>query len=134
MKQGVLGRAGTLYGGTKAIVWWFESPKEAAADCIKKLMDAGAIDGTEIVSFSEPPLYAFEFAEQHGAKVKMNQELLDMHRELHLMDPDRKKEAIKKLGLIGGGHKSGWQKESEKQRLVRPGQKWWAPTSESRNE
>lgn len=31
----------------------------------------------------------------------------------------------------GGGVKKGWQKAMEKAGLINPGQKWWAPTSES---
>lgn len=55
-------------------------------------------------------------------------------QQLHLMPPQQKKAAMKKLKLAGGGHKPGWQKATEKHNLVRPGQKWWAMQSEDTNE
>lgn len=55
----------------------------------------------------------------------------EMMQQLHLMGPQQKKAAMKKLNLIGGGHKQPWQKAAEQNKVVSPGQKWWATTSES---
>ncbi len=56
----------------------------------------------------------------------------DLMRQLHLMKPEQKKEAMRTLGLAPGGAKRPWQREAENTDLVKPGQKWWGLTSEDR--
>lgn len=63
-----------------------------------------------------------------SAKKMRERELM---QQLHLMPPQQKKAAMKELGLVGGGHKQPWQKATEKHKLIKPGQKWWAMQSES---
>ena len=55
---------------------------------------------------------------------------IELRRALHLMPPQQKQAAMKELGLGWGSVKNKWQKASEKAGLVKPGQKWWASTSE----
>lgn len=52
-------------------------------------------------------------------------------KELHTMRAG-KKEAMSTLGVGGGGKKKPMQKAFEKEGLIKPGQKYWAPTSESK--
>ncbi len=61
---------------------------------------------------------------------KKRERELELRKQLHVGAPDQRKAARKELGLGFGSHKSKWQSEAEKTGLVRPGQKWWAPTSE----
>ncbi len=49
------------------------------------------------------------------------------------LDADEKRAIRQQLGMdLAGGAKHPWQQASEQSGLVRPGQKWWAPTSEDR--
>jgi hypothetical protein len=52
-------------------------------------------------------------------------------KELHTMRVG-KKEAMSTLGVGGGGKKKQMQTAYEKEGLIKPGQKYWAPTSESK--
>ncbi len=56
---------------------------------------------------------------------------LDRMRELHLMRGDQKKKAMQELGLAATSQKHPMQATLEKGGYINPGQKWWAPTSES---
>jgi len=54
-------------------------------------------------------------------------------QKLHLLPSSQKKQAMKKLGVGGGGSgfKHPWQAALEKGGYINPGQKWRTPTSES---
>jgi len=56
---------------------------------------------------------------------------MDELKKLHLLRGNEKKQALKRLGLGLGGGKHEWQQALEKAGLSGPGQKWWAPHSES---
>ncbi len=56
-------------------------------------------------------------------------ERIALMRELHLMSPNEKKAAMKKLGLGSDGNQ--WVKEAQRLGIIRPGQKFWAMHSES---
>lgn len=59
------------------------------------------------------------------------QQKIDLWRKLHLMRGDEKKQAMQTLKLNPGGNKNKWQNALEKKGHLTPGQKWWAPHSES---
>lgn len=52
-------------------------------------------------------------------------------KEMHTMRAG-KKEAMKSIGVGGGGKKKPMQQAYEKEGVIQPGQKYWAPTSESK--
>lgn len=58
------------------------------------------------------------------------QEHWELARNMHLMRGDQKKDAMKKLGVGGGGKPHPMQKAMDDAGLRVPGQKWWAPHSE----
>lgn len=105
--------------------------------CISELLSENLIDpDTNIVlGGSDQTIKASNTRnlDHHDTRIDPEKEReLQLRKNLHLMKPRAKKAAMKKLGLIGGGHKSKWQSAAEKAELVTPGQKWWAPTSESK--
>lgn len=56
---------------------------------------------------------------------------MELYKQLHLMRGAEKHAAMKKLGLVGGGKPHPMQTALDKAKLRIPGQKWWAPHSES---
>jgi len=57
---------------------------------------------------------------------------MELRQQLHQMRPNEKKKARKELGLwTDKSPKHPWQAGMEKAGEVQPGQKWWAPHSES---
>lgn len=57
-------------------------------------------------------------------------EEIELHKRLHLMRGDEKKKAMKQLGVGVGGKAHPMQVAMTNAGLLKPGQKWWAPTSE----
>ncbi len=142
--QALFGRVATIDyqdEATHVVTFWnvsIEAYKQLLVDCLSALSDKGLINTDTMVA---TPF----FVEQFGAAVSFfannqdqSQELspeqlarLDMQRELHLMRPEAKKLAAQKLGLNLASKKSDHQTQAELAGMVTPGQKWWAPTSES---
>jgi hypothetical protein len=52
-------------------------------------------------------------------------------QQMHLMHPDEKRAAMRHLGVGGGGTPHPWQAGMQSAGMIGPGQRWWAPTSES---
>jgi len=102
--------------------------------CLKELLDKNLIDKqTEVVLGGNAWIGTIRNLDisTHGLTPEQ-QRILDLHKRLHLMPPDEKKKAMKELGLRWKSTKNPWQREAEKAELVKPGQKWWAPTSEGK--
>jgi hypothetical protein len=102
-------------------------------DCIEELINMQAIDSSTILSFPTAELTTVKNVLENKPIVPLFQNTSDVDeiRKLHLMQPQLKRAAMKRLGLASGGAKSKWQDQAEQVKLVSPGQKWWAPTSES---
>lgn len=103
-------------------------------DCLEQLRIDGYINDDTMIS---TPFIGFvRYDDLYGVNSR-NQlsdeesEKIRIAKELHLLRPAAKKQAMAKLGLKSGSSKNKWQDESEKANLVQPGQKWWAQTSEN---
>lgn len=59
---------------------------------------------------------------------------VQLRQQLHTLPAAQKKVAMQKLGLLDNNfHANDWQQAGMKAGLLKPGQKWWAPASESLN-
>lgn len=58
-----------------------------------------------------------------------DEEIFDLYKKAHTINPMQKKDVMKQLGLVTPMKKNPWQKELEKTG-INPGQKWWSPQSE----
>ena len=105
--------------------------------CMQALHQKGLIDPeTVVVTPIHKPHYASDWigeksqgAEAQSLDAERRKFWGDMMGKAHAGNlPAAFKQQI--LGGSKGGHKNPWQSDMEKQKLIRPGQKWWAPTSD----
>lgn len=129
-KVAALGRISpTNSNGTRYVAFW---NNKLIVECLKSLIQNDLLSMRDIIVSGNRHMCVIDYlrggrfehdAEEENRKQKM--------RELHLMRPDAKKAAMKDLGLDAASRKQPWQKSAEQNKLVRPGQKWWAMQSES---
>lgn len=143
--RALLGRGGVFnkeYVYKGHIISFWNSDRDVYKDlpnCLKAMLNNTFLEVTEDTCISTPVHRRMLV----GEVLKNSKEWLDIepepddieHAELiqkiHLMKPDQKKKAMKKLGLSPGSEKSGMQKTVEAEYPETRGNKWWAPYSES---
>ncbi len=100
--------------------------------CLESLLDKRIITGNErVADYAAEGETVNEFLGNRAVGTKYDLERMQLMQQLHLMKPDQKKAAMMKLGL-GAKKENSWQHRAEDLGIVSPGQKFWAPTSESR--
>lgn len=135
--RAMLGRTGWM-NHRHYVAFWFVHP-DMLDECLRALANLEIIsDETIVVTPNGDRFTAGSKLSGQTPKSTGNtepdpkrQRERELMQQLHLMRPQQKKAAMKELGLVGGGHKQPWQKAAEKAKLVQPGQKWWAMSSES---
>lgn len=119
--------------GQRTVSFWKDQP--FLKDCLQKLLDDNLIDDQTFVS--TPKLETIPLAKvgvKKERQLSATQEAdFELHRQLHLMRGDEKREAMKKLGVGVGGRPHPMQQALTAKGLLGPGQKWWAPNSEGKN-
>ena len=103
--------------------------------CIKKLEDKGILPSDQPIEIHTPlDISSYEAGSKETERKRETsldqKERFRLQQRLHLMKGDEKKQARKKLGLLGDPVKHPWQSELEKSGDIGPGQKWWAQHSE----
>lgn len=126
---GRLGKEGTL-------VSFWNTELSAYTHLLRKCLDEliAAQQIYPIAYISTPihgtiPIDLIETTQTHEMTPE-EQEHLELAKQMHLMRGDQKKDAMKKLGVGGGGKPHPMQSAMDDAGLRVPGQKWWAPTSE----
>lgn len=111
-------------------------------DCIKALITANYIPRDALVIYAGHLLTATEMV--GGMETKLSeQDILrsEYQAAYHVgtwpngkrMTPAEKADLGRRLGMTSGGMKKNpWQDNMERAGIINPGQKWWAPTSESK--
>lgn len=103
--------------------------------CLDKLIGDGQLSPG--ASISTPLHGTVPMAELAGAEMKemtaADHEQMELYKRLHLMRGQEKHDAMKKLGVGGGGVPHAMQAALRGAGLQGPGQKWWAPHSEDFN-
>lgn len=111
---------------------------ELLTPCMIALYDANLIQDPVAISTpvwgTKPYSTAETTKATHDPTPPINKQELQRQREVHLLRGDEKKREMEQQGLEFGGKKNDWQAALEKRRIISPGQKWWAPTSESKFE
>lgn len=140
----LLGRVGYDPYRRAIISFWNESSSDYArlSECLQALEDDGVLDGFETPITISTPIGSYNYTGHAGdtrdlGRTELSPEKRKEHQELlkkvHTLHGDEKKTAMKKLGLgFKSPGKHPWQKAQEKAGMLGPGQKWWAPQSESR--
>lgn len=102
--------------------------------CLQKLREHNLINDETLIStpiHQTIPITAIDQVETQEIDPEMA-EKVKLWQQLHLMRPEAKKEAMRKLGLGGEQMiKNPWQQGLEQTGHASPGNKWWAPTSEA---
>ncbi len=143
-ERDIRGRVGH-YDGNHIVSFWNEfKPSEKVRDyelpagtlaelqlCLDRLLADQVI--TQDTFISTPTHGTVKLDNLVPSKNPVDSETVELYQQLHLMKPAEKKAAMIKLGLLNPNQvvKSPWQKEAETVGMVQPGQKWWAPTSET---
>ena len=109
--------------GTQKYLTFWNSPNLATLlkPCIQQLIMDKKLTGDELVSvpgMAIAPLSKFQYGQQIDPEAAKK---ADLYRQLHLMRPEMKKQAMEELG-VGKAPNSNYGL---------PGQKWWASQSES---
>ncbi len=134
MRRGDL--LGRLYANRKETIVSFWNVDREAYDallpaCLQQLVADNKATGEIMISTPVHGTIPAETLEDHQTE-EITPEMakhVEMRQQLHVMQGDEKKRAMKELG-VGGQRKNPWQAEAEKHGVVRPGQKWWAVNSE----
>ncbi len=133
----LLGRIGRVNQSLVASFWNTEASQyeQHLQPCLAKLIQDGHL--TPDASVSTPLHGTVPMSGLAGAKMKemtaADHEDMELYKRLHLMRGEEKKAAMKKLGVGVGGSPHPMQSAMLKAGLLGPGQKWWAPHSESFN-
>lgn len=122
---------------TKIVSFWSPHANvytKLLKDCVDKLLSEGLIDNDSLIS--TPNTGTIHISNIIKNDMQYNDvssdglDKLQNAKNVHLMNPGEKKQTLAAAGYEGGG-KHPYQKASEDNKLVQPGQKWWASTSES---
>lgn len=141
-----------LYARTDAnrtiVSFWNTDPQlyqKLLSPCIKKMMDDGVLQDNGKSRLNTPILISTPLHKTVELKQALAQEVAapdeetlakaQLWQRLHTMPPDEKRAAMQRLGLTGEepSSKRPWQQAFERERLIQPGQKWWAPYSEEKS-
>lgn len=132
----LLGRIGR---GGSFVSFWNEDPENYSSDnllqqCLQKLIADGHLKPDAEVSTPTHGTIPMREA-MGGAKGRAltpeEQEQMELYKKLHLMRGQEKHDAMKKLGVGGGGKPHPMTASLDKAGLRTPGQRWWAMNSES---
>lgn len=141
----LLGRVGRDQYGRLVVSFWNSDSSNYAngklAYCMQELEREVLPDNEEVVvstpigsySYAEHTKETENLAKATELSLEKQKEYQELLKKMHTLRGDEKKAAMKKLGLgwkTPGKHP--WQKSQEKVGMLGPGQKWWAPQSESR--
>ena len=144
LRLGLFGRTGEMLkqysptGRAEVVVSFWQTPtdifQQMLKPCLQGLLDRSLIMPDALVH--HPSMVGVPVSEVMGGKARASQddeamEKARLARELHLMRGSEKKAAMKKLGLGTGSKEPDIQRSLKKANLLVPGQKWWAPHSES---
>lgn len=132
-KHALLGRISPLQGDNYRVVSFWNSNElsNLLPTCLKTLVNDDFLSLDDVIAAGDRHMYVMDYL--RGGRFEYNADEEDRKqkmRELHLMRPNQKKQAMKALGLDAASRKQPWQKSAEQHKLVRPGQKWWAMQSE----
>lgn len=140
LKHHLLGRCGFV-GNEQVVAFWNDAALPNLINpCLDALESEGIIISDTIVLLANGK--TFQASARGTATKELSGTAVDskkarereLMQQLHLMQPQQKKAAMKELGLVGGGHKQPWQKAAERTKVINPGQKWWAMQSEEHND
>lgn len=111
--------------------------KKSLRPCIDKLISNNMLSPDGAISTPiHGTFYIKDFDDVMPRELTPEQkETLELQRQLHMMPAAQKKIAMQKLGLLPNNvttKANRWQQAGQKAGVLTPGQKWWAPTSESR--
>lgn len=134
----LLGRVGifdgSIDGDIPVVAFWANNKRlydGLLKNCLNQLHTDNIIDYNTYVSTPLTGTVPQNEIYNHYKKLTPEeQEKLELAKNLHLMRPNEKKAAMLKLGLNTSGSKHKYQKAAEDNKLISPGQKWWATTSE----
>lgn len=130
-------RSAKQFGGelVKIISFWNdkkESYDKLMAPCINQLMIQHVVDKNDPQLVVSTPYGTHTISDQLNSKPVLSPaEIQAMQQKLHVMPPMQKKDAMRQLGMVGSMKKSPWQSNMEKEKVIGPGQRWWAQTSET---
>lgn len=133
----ILGRTGWT-GSTSCIAIWNKNLKmvnKYINQIVNEFWEMAEIDEDSIISTATGELTnvaELKRTRKIAPLAKPDNDKIDQIRDLHLMPPQQKKIAMAKQGLATHGAKHPWQQQAEQNKLIQPGQKWWAATSESK--
>lgn len=112
------------------------------AECTRALVQGGYIPHDALIVYAGQLTSAAEVL--GGTETKLSEQDImrsQLQAAYHVgtwpngkrMTPEEKADLGRKLGLTSGGMKKNpWQANMEKAGIINPGQRWWAPTSESK--
>ncbi len=139
----LLGRIGYKRLGytdkVRIVSFWNDTPSvysKLLESCLKEMMSRNLIDDDSFIS--SPIHKTVPVSTILGGKAE-TKEMTDeeqtdyeLHSKLHLMRGQEKRDAMKKVGVDGGGKPHPMQQAMSNAGLLKPGQKWWATQSESK--
>ena len=138
------GRIGRIYPGEgeseiKIVSFWSTIPETydlLLQECLDLLIENTYISPNDYLSTPLHGTIPVGFVMRGNATTKelSPEEREDYKRQedLHMMRGDQKKAELRKIGYAGSS-KQPMQKQAEQIGIVKPGHKWWAPTSESKS-
>ncbi len=124
------GESDVFAPGVTIVSFWNKLPEtyEYLSQCLNDLDQRYKFGNDYVVS---TPLHGTRVSRYLDTKPKSSEAVdTSLAKEMHTMRAG-KKEAMKSLG-VGGSGKKPMQKAYEKEGIIQPGQKYWAPTSESK--
>lgn len=137
-KIDLVGRAGkvTMLGIRAVSFWNIEQGiyDDLLASCLEELIFEGIIDSNYMVSTPATGVVTQDEIlgknQPAPAPSPVDSDEVELYKNLHLMRGEQKRDAMKKLGVGVGGRPHPIATAMNKTGLLKPGQKWWAPTSE----
>lgn len=156
-RPGVVGRVGiglnrlrndeerNLDLSNTAVIAFYENPDtDQLKDCVRKILSTRLVSERAFVIYADrvysvPEFLGGEVSEATPEQIKRARLQIALHlgawpngTRLSLGD---KRAIQQELGLLDQpvSTKRPWQRAAEQARLIQPGQKWWAPTSEGLN-
>lgn len=128
---------GRISNSKKIVSFWNEKKslyQKYLKDCIKELYNKKLIDQSYSVHTPFEVLKATDILGNIQITKELSEkqkEELELYKKLHLLRGQEKVDAMKKLGVGLGGKEHPIAIAMKKHNLLKPGQKWWAPHSES---
>lgn len=131
----LLGRVGKVAPlNIKVVSFWNNDQKlydDMLQDCLNALLRDGIIDHTYLISTPITGVVTQnEIFDKKVPTQQISDKDIELYKELHLMRGVEKQSAMKKLGVGNGGKPHPMATAMSNAGLLKPGQKWWALTSE----